>query len=84
MGIRITTAMMADAMGVPVQTIRVGIQHGVYPFGAVVKKNPKQHRGNYVIYPEQARQTLGDARYNDMLAKAAADTRSEYKPLQAI
>lgn len=84
MGIRITTAMMADAMGVTVQTIRVGIQQGVYPFGAVVKKDPKQHRGSYVIYPGAAKDVLGEERYNAMLAAAVADESSEEELQNAI
>lgn len=76
MGIRITPAMMGDALGVPVQTIRVGIQQGIFDFGVIVKKNPKQFRCNYIIIPELARQTLGEERYNNMISKAAAESET--------
>lgn len=84
MGIRITPEMMGGAMGVPAQTIRVGIQQGVFNFGVILKKDPEQFRCNYIIIPELARQALGDERYNDMIAKAAAESKAEYKPLKAI
>lgn len=84
MEIRITPEMMGQALGVPTQAVRVGLQQGKLHFGAAYKQDEEGCRYTYVIYPGLARQMLGDVRYNDMLATAAADSRSEYKPLQAI
>lgn len=67
---RITTAMMADAMGVPVQAIRVGLQQEKLKFGTAYKQSGSQY--TYVIYPEAARETLGPDRYNRMMEKAGA------------
>lgn len=75
MGIRITTDMMADAMGIPVQSIRIGLQQGVYPFGVALKKNERQSRANYIIYPAAAKEVLGEERYNAMIAAAEADAK---------
>lgn len=55
---RITPAMMAEALGVPVQTIRVGLQQGVFDFGVAMRANGKKY--TYIIYPEAARAVVGD------------------------
>lgn len=52
---RITTDMMADALGVPVQTIRIGIQQGIFDFGIAMQRSGKK-KHTYVIFPEKARQ----------------------------
>lgn len=84
MEIRITPEMMGKALGVPTQAIRVGLQQEKLHFGVAYMQKEDGDRYTYVIFPEAARQTLGDARYNDMLAAAAAVKESDYKPLQAI
>ena len=53
---RITTAMMADALGVPVQTIRVGLQQKVFDFGIAMQQSGRKY--TYVIFPEKARQCV--------------------------
>lgn len=54
---RITPAMIAEAMGVPVQAIRVGLQQGVFNFGIAMQQNGKKY--SYIIYPEKAREIVG-------------------------
>lgn len=66
MEIRITPEMMGQALGVPTQAVRVGLQQEKLHFGAAFKQTGDEY--TYVIYPELARQTLGDVRYNNMLA----------------
>lgn len=50
---RITTQMMAEALGMPVQTIRVGLQVGAFEWGECFKPTGKKH--TYVIYPEKVK-----------------------------
>lgn len=66
MEIRITPEMMGRALGVPTQAIRVGLQQEKLHFGVAYKQTGNEY--TYVIFPELARQTLGDVRYNNMLA----------------
>ena len=54
---RITPAMMADAMGVPVQTIRIGLQAKEFDFGIALQPSGGKH--TYVIFPEKAREVVG-------------------------
>lgn len=69
---RITPEMMGKAMGVPTQAIRVGLQQGKLNFGVAYKQTGNQY--TYVIYPEAARATIGDAAYRRMMQDAAAET----------
>ena len=50
---RITTQMMAEALGMPPQTIRVGLQAGAFEWGTCFK--PKGKNYTYVIYPEKVK-----------------------------
>ncbi|MGN1167185.1 MAG: hypothetical protein ACI4S2_12530 [Lachnospiraceae bacterium] len=75
MEIRIKPEMMGEALGIPVQAVRVGIQQGKLKFGVAYKQKIEGQRHTYVIYPEEARQTLGDERYEKMIAKAAAEDK---------
>lgn len=70
---RITPEMMGEAMGVPAQAIRVGLQLGKLPFGTAYKQQEDKGRYTYVIFPEAARATLGDAVYREMMQDAAAE-----------
>ena len=67
--IRITPEMMAKAMGVPAQAIRAGLQQDKLNFGTAYKQTGTQY--TYVIYPEKARQVLGDEIYNGMFSDKA-------------
>ena len=66
---RITVAMMAEALGVPGQAIRVGLQQEKLSFGAAYKQTGNQY--TYVIFPGAALETLGRTRYEEMMRKAA-------------
>lgn len=55
---RITPAMMAEAMGVPTQAIRLGLQCGHLTFGVAMHQTTKKY--TYIIYPEKAREIVGD------------------------
>lgn len=50
---KITPKMMAEALGVPVQAIRVGIQAGAFDWGTCFK--PTGRKYIYVIYPDKVR-----------------------------
>lgn len=54
---RITPAMMAEALGVPVQTIRVGLQQGAFKFGTALQQTGNKY--TYVIFPEKAMEVIG-------------------------
>ena len=60
---KITPAMMADAMGVPVQAIRVGIQKGALDFGVAIQQTGQRY--TYIIYPEKAKQILGSEKLQE-------------------
>lgn len=55
---KITVPMMADAMGVQAQAIRLGLQCGHLTFGIAMKQTTDQY--SYIIYPEKAREIVGD------------------------
>lgn len=55
---RITVAMMAEAMGVQAQAIRLGLQLGKLDFGIAMQQTTKKY--SYIIYPEKAREIVGD------------------------
>ena len=48
---RITPKMMEEAIRVPVQTIRVGLQAGAFDWGTCYK--PQGKNFVYVIYPDK-------------------------------
>lgn len=76
--IRITPEMMGKALGIPVQAVRVGIQQEKLRFGVAYKQGGEDcGRYTYVIFPEAARQTLGDKRYRNMLEEAATSTEDK-------
>ena len=60
---RITPAMMAEALGVPVQAIRVGLQQNKLDFGAALQ--PSGSKYTYVIYPEKARAIVGSEKLKE-------------------
>lgn len=68
--IRITPEMMGRALGVPTQAVRVGLQQEKLHFGVAYRQDVDGGRYTYVIFPEAARQTLGDERYDNMMAAA--------------
>ena len=54
---KITPAMMAEAMGVPAQAIRCGLQQGVLNFGIAMQQTGRKY--TYIIFPEKAREVVG-------------------------
>lgn len=67
---RITVAMMAEALGIPEQAIRVGLQQEKLSFGAAYKQTGNQY--TYVIFPGDALEALGPVRYEEMMRRAGA------------
>ena len=63
---RITPEMVADALGIPVQTLRVALQHEAYPFGKAFRK-PGCKRYNYLFSPGAVKEYLGDELYSKMM-----------------
>lgn len=55
----ITIERAAAVMGVSQQTVRVGLQKGVFPFGAAVKM-PGSTRYTYVIYTAEFERLYGE------------------------
>lgn len=56
---RISIELAAEIMGVSPQTVRVGIQKGVFTFGAAVKM-PGSSRYTYVIYTKEFERLFGE------------------------
>lgn len=57
----ITIEQAAEIMGVSPQTVRVGLQQGVFTFGAAFKI-PGSTRFTYVIYPAEFTRLFGERR----------------------
>lgn len=55
---KITPAMVAEALGLQTQAIRVGLQQGKLDFGLAMKPTGRQYI--YIIYPEKIRAIVGD------------------------
>lgn len=55
---QITIDRAAEIMGVSPQTVRVGLQKGVFPFGAALK-HPGSSRYTYVIYTAEFERLFG-------------------------
>ena len=56
---QISIERAAAIMGVSPQTVRVGLQKGVFPFGAAVKM-PGSSRFTYVIYTAEFERLFGE------------------------
>lgn len=54
-----TVKEVAELLGKTQQTIRIGLQLGVLPFGVAYKTNPENKSYTYVIYPEKVKQYIG-------------------------
>ena len=55
---KITPAMVGEALGMPVQAIRVGLQQEKLDFGVALKPTGRQY--TYIIYPEKIRALVGE------------------------
>lgn len=56
---RINIERAAEVMGVSPQTVRVGLQKGVFTFGAALKM-PGSSRFTYVIYTKEFERLFGE------------------------
>lgn len=57
----ITIERAAAIMGVSQQTVRIGLQKGIFPFGAAVQM-PGSTRYTYIIYPAEFERLYGIAK----------------------
>ena len=64
---KITPEKVANALGIPVQTLRVAIQFEAYPFAKAFKK-PGCKRYDYIFSPGAVREFLGDELYIKMMS----------------
>lgn len=55
----ITVKDVARQLGVSQQTIRVGLQLGLFPFGVAMKKKDADHY-SYILYPEKVKEYIGE------------------------
>lgn len=55
-----TVKEVAEMLGKNEQTIRIGLQLGVFPFGTAYKTKPENKSYTYVIFPEKVRQYIGE------------------------
>lgn len=51
---------VAELLGTTEQTVRVGLQQGVFPFGVAFKRSEHKKQYTYVIYPEKVKQYAGE------------------------
>ena len=59
---RITTEMVAEGMGIPVQTLRVALQYEAFDFGKAIKQS--DNRYTYIFIPEKVKAAVGEETYN--------------------
>lgn len=50
---------VAKLLGKTQQTIRIGLQLGVLPFGVAYKTNPDKKSYTYIIFPEKVKEYIG-------------------------
>lgn len=50
---------VAALLGTTEQTIRVGLQQGVFPFGVAFKRKQSNKNYKYVIYPQKLKEYVG-------------------------
>lgn len=53
---------VADALGISVQAVRVGLQKGVFPFGWAIKTSESKY--TYAISPKLFEEYLGERKKN--------------------
>ena len=68
---RMTPNDAAEALGVSAQTIRIGLQRGIFPFGWAVPTT--RNRYSYVISPKLFEEYIGA---NNRLLEATANDQS--------
>lgn len=50
---------VADALGISVQAVRIGLQQGKFPFGTAIKTSEAKY--TYAIYPKAFEEYVGKA-----------------------
>lgn len=50
---------VADALGISVQAVRIGLQQGKFPFGTAIKTSDSKY--TYAIYPKAFEEYVGKA-----------------------
>lgn len=55
-----TVQEAAELLGVTPLTVRIGLQKGAFPFGTAFKTSEDSKHYTYVIYPEIAKQYIGE------------------------
>lgn len=53
---------VAELLGVTEQTVRVGLQQGVFPFGVAFKRDERRKNYTYVIYPQKLKEYAGESK----------------------
>lgn len=53
---------VAELLGTTEQTVRVGLQQGVFPFGVAFKTKENNRHYKYVLYPEKVKEYAGEKR----------------------
>lgn len=59
---KLTPKDVAEALGVSVQTVRVGLQKGYFPFGWAIQTTDRRY--TYAISPKLFEEYVGKARTN--------------------
>ena len=54
---RIRIVDVADALGISVQAVRIGLQQGKFPFGTAIKTSEAKY--TYAIYPKAFEEYVG-------------------------
>lgn len=57
----LTVEVAARIMGVNPETVRIGLQRNIFPFGKAFKRKPENKNYIYIIYPEKFREYYGQA-----------------------
>ena len=59
-------AEVAAVLGVSAQTIRIGLQKGMFPFGCAFKLKDENKSYAYVIYPRKFEEFCGELEYEEL------------------
>ena len=58
---------VAAALGVSAQTVRVGLQKGLFPFGVAFKIKDENKNYAYVIYPKKFKEFCEEVEYEELI-----------------
>ena len=51
---------VADALGISIQAVRIGLQQGKFPFGTAIKTSETKY--TYAIYPKAFEEFVGNTK----------------------